>query len=283
MLLFYANKEKTKRIFPSRRTTCRGGKRRERSAGKLTRYVNAVELGVGGKKKSEKKSRKKTSTVCRRHLHANESLHSQAQSSVSTFSNFSLNKFSSSFLFNMKCSSSCGTGMQIRSVECVDSHGALNTQCDPETRPNSMQECSTGISCTSESPSSTSAAMDFNDGASEINRNDANLNRNDAGDDDISEVAVEDQLDAQHGKIAKKFVMAKSKEDDEDLDDDEYDDDEEMQGDDPSPSSFSPPQPQQKRHDDTEFERQQRLRLTHLFRSRRTDRHIDPKAPNEPT
>lgn len=125
--------------------------------------------------------------------------------------------------------------------------------------------------------------MDFNDGASEINRNDANLNRNDADDDDISEVAVEDQLDAQHGKIAKKFVMAKSKEDDEDLDDDEYDDDEEMQGDDPSPSSFNPPQPQQKRHDDTEFERQQRLRLTHLFRSRRTDRHIDPKAPNEPT
>lgn len=174
--------------------------------------------------------------------------------------------------------------MQIRSVECVDSHGAMNTQCDPDSRPVSMQECSTGISCTSESPSSTSGSMYFNDGmtsASDIRRNEANLNRNDDeadDDDDISE--AEDQLDTQQPKIAKKLTIGRSKEDDEDLDDGEDSDSSEMmQGDDPSAINNQPT----KRHDDTEYERQQRLRLTHLFRARRTDRLIDPKAPNEPT
>lgn len=168
--------------------------------------------------------------------------------------------------------------MQIRSVECVDSHGVMNTQCDPDSRPNSMQECSTGISCTSDSPSSTSGAVDFNDGItspSEINRNEANLNRNDEDGND----EIEDQLDTQQPKIAKKFTIAKSKEDDEDLDDDEDDDDSQMQGDDPSANFNHQPA---RRHDDTEFERQQRLRLTHLFRSRRTDRRSSD-APNEPT
>lgn len=43
---------------------------------------------------------------------------------------------------------SCGAGLQVRTVECYDPHGLLNTQCDPQTRPASVQPCSTGIPCT---------------------------------------------------------------------------------------------------------------------------------------
>lgn len=92
-------KKKRSEFFQVEEQRVEAAKDEERSAGKLTRYVNAVGLGVGGK--SLRKSLEKkllTAAVCRRHLHANESLHSQAQSSVSTFSNFSLNKFSSPFL-----------------------------------------------------------------------------------------------------------------------------------------------------------------------------------------
>ena len=55
---------------------------------------------------------------------------------------------------------SCGTGLQVRTVECHDNHGAHNTQCDPLSHPLSIQPCSTGIVCTTEAPSSTGATTD---------------------------------------------------------------------------------------------------------------------------
>lgn len=41
----------------------------------------------------------------------------------------------------------------MRTIECYDIHGVLNTQCDPKTRPATVQQCSTGISCTTDIPS----------------------------------------------------------------------------------------------------------------------------------
>jgi hypothetical protein len=161
--------------------------------------------------------------------------------------------------------------MQIRSVECVDNHGSMNTQCDPDSRPPSMQECSTGISCTSETPSSTTELNDDDEAVSttsELNANEANLNKKAVDDDD--DTIEEDDIDTQHK--TSKALITKSREHDEDLDsDDDEDEDSEMQGDDPRVQN----------NDD--FEKQQRERLTNLFRARRTDRTVDPNAPNEPT
>lgn len=50
----------------------------------------------------------------------------------------------------LKCSVSCGTGIQVRKIECVDGSGGLSTSCDIIAKPVTTQECSTGISCSSE-------------------------------------------------------------------------------------------------------------------------------------
>lgn len=47
----------------------------------------------------------------------------------------------------LQCSVSCGTGIQVRSVDCTDHHGTSNTQCEPSTKPAAAQPCTTGISC----------------------------------------------------------------------------------------------------------------------------------------
>lgn len=53
------------------------------------------------------------------------------------------------FFFSLKCSVSCGTGLQVRKIECVDAFGGMNTNCDVKTKPVATQQCSTGILCTS--------------------------------------------------------------------------------------------------------------------------------------
>ncbi|XP_037039972.1 protein madd-4 isoform X3 [Bradysia coprophila] len=48
------------------------------------------------------------------------------------------------------CSVSCGTGIQVRKIECVDGLGGLSTGCEISAKPTTTQECSTGIPCSSE-------------------------------------------------------------------------------------------------------------------------------------
>lgn len=53
-------------------------------------------------------------------------------------------------VISLKCSVSCGAGIQVRKIECVDGLGGLSTSCNITTKPVTTQECSTGISCSSE-------------------------------------------------------------------------------------------------------------------------------------
>uniref|UniRef100_A0A1B0CNQ4 Alpha-carbonic anhydrase domain-containing protein n=2 Tax=Lutzomyia longipalpis TaxID=7200 RepID=A0A1B0CNQ4_LUTLO len=48
------------------------------------------------------------------------------------------------------CSVSCGKGIQVRSVECMETNGGMSTQCDPNDKPIAIQTCTTGISCSKE-------------------------------------------------------------------------------------------------------------------------------------
>lgn len=46
-----------------------------------------------------------------------------------------------------QCSVSCGTGIQTRSIDCVDSFGALSTSCIAKKKPLMLQACSLGVPC----------------------------------------------------------------------------------------------------------------------------------------
>lgn len=141
--------------------------------------------------------------------------------------------------------------MQIRSVECVDVHGAHNTQCDPTTRPLSVQSCSTGISCTSEAP-----PTDIEENRSSESPNETNLDENFDRVDDVTE---EDESDGQQ-KTSK--VLTDEIDDETEEDDDELD----MQRDEPR-----------------ERERNRNIPLAYQYRIPRAERLVDPNAPNEPT
>lgn len=142
--------------------------------------------------------------------------------------------------------------MQIRSIECVDIHGAHNTQCDPATRPASAQSCSTGISCTSEIPTT-----EFEEIFSSEKPNEANLDENFDEVDDVTE----EENDGQQ-KTSK--AAAKSRSDDIDDETEEDDDELDMQGDDPR-------------------ERNRNIPLAYQYRIPRAERRVDPNSPNEPT
>ncbi|XP_054082608.1 ADAMTS-like protein 1 isoform X4 [Zeugodacus cucurbitae] len=45
------------------------------------------------------------------------------------------------------CSVTCGQGLQMRGVECKSNDGRHSAKCDPLTKPISVQQCSTGVSC----------------------------------------------------------------------------------------------------------------------------------------
>lgn len=165
-----------------------------------------------------------------------------------THSSASHEKFSS--FISLQCSSSCGSGMQIRSVECVDTHGAHNTQCDPTTRPGAAQSCSTGISCSSEVPTT-----EFEEMMSSESPNEANLDENVDRNDDVTE---EEESDGQ--QKASKAAASDDIDDATEEDDDELD----MQGDDPR-------------------ERNRHIPLAYQYRIPRAERLVDPNAPNEPT
>lgn len=142
--------------------------------------------------------------------------------------------------------------MQIRSIECVDTHGAHNTQCDPATRPASVQSCSTGISCTSERPTT-----EFEEIFSSESPNEANLDGIFDGVDDVTE----EENDGQQ-KTSKAATKARP----DDIDDETEEDDDEldMQGDDPR-------------------ERNRNIPLAYQYRIPRAERRVDPNSPNEPT
>jgi hypothetical protein len=142
--------------------------------------------------------------------------------------------------------------MQIRSVECHDSHGAHNTQCEPSTRPAAVQSCSTGISCSpSESPPTEEFEESFVSDKPELDEGD-NFERN----DDVTEEEDDDNV---RGPKASKGAAKP------DVDETEEEEDEsDMQGDDP-------------------FERHRQIPLAYQYRIPRAERLVDPNAPNEPT
>lgn len=143
--------------------------------------------------------------------------------------------------------------MQIRSIECVDIHGAHNTQCDPATRPDSAQSCSTGISCTSEIPTT-----EFEESFFSESPNEANLDESFDGVDDVTE-------EENDGQQKPSKALSKSRTDD--IDDETEEDDEEeldMQGDEPR-------------------ERHRNIPLAYQYRIPRAERRVDPNSPNEPT
>lgn len=55
---------------------------------------------------------------------------------------------------SFQCSVSCGSGIQVRSVECLRSQGLVEN-CDNLMRPISTQPCSIGIACITNSSEST--------------------------------------------------------------------------------------------------------------------------------
>jgi hypothetical protein len=116
-----------------------------------------------------------------------------------------------------------------------------------------VQSCSTGISCTSESPTTA----EFEETLSSESPNETNLDENnfDRTGDDVTE---EEENDGGQQKTSK----AMTDDDDTEEDDDELD----MQGDEPR-----------------ERERNRNIPLAYQYRIPRAERLVDPNAPNEPT
>lgn len=145
--------------------------------------------------------------------------------------------------FFLQCSTSCGTGLQVRTVECHDNHGAHNTQCDPHSHPLSIQPCSTGIVCATEAPFGTEPTI--GDISSSI---------------EISEITVEKHKHQE--KLSKeKYIERDDSEDDED-EDEELVDKKEMYLSD-EPQVYRP--------------------LVYQYSVPRAERLVDPNVPNEPT
>lgn len=46
-----------------------------------------------------------------------------------------------------ECSTTCGTGVRTRTIECRDAVGSISKDCDPTERPHTEQECKTNIPC----------------------------------------------------------------------------------------------------------------------------------------
>lgn len=159
--------------------------------------------------------------------------------------------------------------MQVRSVECIDQNGIHNTQCEPSTRPNSMQNCYVGIACiddirvasttteyAEETPpsekSKTAGTENEDDDKDSIDRNFDDLTAEDVSDD-----AGEKNVNEMNRQKAPKAM---------DLDDEtEEDDEDEMQGDEPIGRNYHNNQ------------------FGYQYRMPRAERLLDSHTPNEPT
>lgn len=139
--------------------------------------------------------------------------------------------------------------MQVRSVECVDLNGIHNTQCDPNTRPDSIQNCDVGIPCNNEI---LTTEIDMRSPSSE---RPIDIDE----DDDVTR-----EIDENSSKIEtkKSSSIREDSEDEEDEDEDEM----EMQGDDP-------------------IDRNRNVPRSYQYRMTRADRHFDynNQALNEAT
>lgn len=164
----------------------------------------------------------------------------------------------------LKCSSSCGSGMQVRSVECVDQNGMHNTQCDPSTRPNSMQNCYVGIPCIDDITTTTTEFYQENSSSEKSKTNDDdgikdNIDKNFddlTGEDESDDDGEEKEINETNQQKPRKTI---------DVDDEteEDDDDAEMQGD----------EPMERIHQNNPYQ----------YRMPRAERLIDSNVPNEPT
>lgn len=141
----------------------------------------------------------------------------------------------------------------MRSVECVDLNGIHNTQCDPNARPDSIQNCEVGIPCTNEVLTTEIDMM----------RNPSSQKSIDIDDDDDvtrEEEEEENQEDENLSNIeVKKSSIV------EDLEEEDDEDEFEMQGDDP-------------------IDRNRNIPTNYQYRIPRADRLFDSDSmPNEPT
>jgi len=171
-----------------------------------------------------------------------------------------------------KCSSSCDSGMQIRSVECVDSHGSHNTQCDPASRPPTIQSCATGISCsTSENPLETEIEETLtSEKPTDANYNEAAVNVDGGSGSSGNSGKVDDGSDEENEDNGLTRALPKQKSISDEIDDeieDEDEDDDDMQSDDPTERSRS----------------NHNIPMAYQYRIPRAERLVDPNAPNEPT
>ncbi|KAL7044499.1 hypothetical protein ACKWTF_001926 [Chironomus riparius] len=162
------------------------------------------------------------------------------------------------------CSSSCGSGMQVRSVECIDQNGMHNTQCDPSTRPNSMQNCFVGIPCIDDITTTTTEFYQENLSSekSKTNDDDGIKDNIDKNFDDLTAENESDD-DGEEKEINETNQQKPRKTIDVDDETEEDDDDAEMQGD----------EPMERSHHNNPYQ----------YRMPRAERLIDSNTPNEPT
>lgn len=161
--------------------------------------------------------------------------------------------------------------MQVRSVECIDQNGIHNTQCEPSTRPNSMQNCYVGIPCiddfTSASTTSTTEFYQQENSSSEKSKTNDDDGIKDSIDKNFDDLTAEDESDdggeekdvieTNQQKPRKSFdIEDETEEDDEDI---------EMQGD----------EPMERNHHNNPYGYQ--------YRMPRAERLMESSIPNEPT
>jgi hypothetical protein len=97
---------------------------------------------------------------------------------------------------------SCGSGLQVRTVECYDPQGLLNTQCDPKTRPASVQPCSTGIPCAGVTEGATldevTGSNSNNENENQLQKNEENEQKETENDDDSEDIEDSEEDDEKY-------------------------------------------------------------------------------------
>ncbi|XP_049312465.1 protein madd-4 isoform X4 [Bactrocera dorsalis] len=114
------------------------------------------------------------------------------------------------------CSVTCGQGLQMRGVECKSADGRHSAKCDPLTKPASVQQCSTGISCDngggtiilgSSGPLASSDDADVDEDDEEDDDDSADVDDVEEGADDPSDVRNGDAgLVTYHDESAPQYA-----------------------------------------------------------------------------